>query len=215
MKRTTVFLTIDIVAFVLFAAMTATGVLVRYVLPPGSGHFNMLWGMDRHEGGEIHFWIAVALLAALALHIFYHWKWILCVVTGRSSKRKASSARAALAVVGLLALLALMAAPFFSPVQNKENVEDHPKRSQSEEISSASPSQTEDSEHQVGSFEIRGSMTLDEIEALTGVSTAAILTELGLPNNVATDEQLGRLRRTHGFEMEDVRRAVATLLEDG
>lgn len=95
---------VDAVAFAAFALLTATGILVRYVLPPGSGRFSALWGMDRHEWGEIHFWIAMILMASLGLHLFLHWRWIASVVKGRP--REESGIRAALAVVGVLALIA-------------------------------------------------------------------------------------------------------------
>ena len=49
MKRTTQNFVIDTVAFAGFVFLTATGVLVRYVLPPGSGHHTTVWGLDRHE----------------------------------------------------------------------------------------------------------------------------------------------------------------------
>lgn len=56
-------------------------------------------------------------------------------------------------------------------------------------------------------------MTLQEVERLTGVSAAVILKELGLPSDTPSDEQMGRLRRQHGFEMEAVRKVVQKQLE--
>ena len=85
--------------------LTATGVLVRYVLPPGSGRFSTLWGMDRHDWGRVHFWIAVVLLLSLALHLLLHWRWVVSMASGRP--REGSSSRVALSVVGVLALAAL------------------------------------------------------------------------------------------------------------
>jgi hypothetical protein len=45
----------------------------RYLLPPGSGRLEILWGMSRHEWGEVLFWIAVTLAAVLTLHLLLHW----------------------------------------------------------------------------------------------------------------------------------------------
>jgi hypothetical protein len=56
-KRSTINFIIDAVGFVGFVFLTTTGVLVRYVLPPGSGRRAVLWGMNRHEWGDLHFWI--------------------------------------------------------------------------------------------------------------------------------------------------------------
>jgi hypothetical protein len=60
-----------------FAVLTTTGVLTRYVLPPGSGHYATLWGLDRHGWGDIHCWVAVQLLGVLALHLVLHWRRVL------------------------------------------------------------------------------------------------------------------------------------------
>ena len=79
MKRTTLNLIIDAIGFVGFVFLTATGVLVRYVLPPGSGHHTTLWGLDRHDWGGLHFWIAVGFFVVLALHLLFHWRWIVCM----------------------------------------------------------------------------------------------------------------------------------------
>ena len=72
MKRANLNFLVDAVALIAFVLLAATGVLVRYVLPPGSGHFSALWGMDRHQWGQVHFWIAVVLMASLGLHLFLH-----------------------------------------------------------------------------------------------------------------------------------------------
>ena len=77
---------VDALAFTVFVLLTASGVLMRYVLPPGSGRFTTVWGLDRHEWGSIHFWIAIGLLAALALHLFLHWRWIVYTIKGRRGR---------------------------------------------------------------------------------------------------------------------------------
>jgi hypothetical protein len=45
-------LPVDAVAFVAFVFLTTTGIPARYVLPPGSGLWATLWGLDRHERGD-------------------------------------------------------------------------------------------------------------------------------------------------------------------
>ncbi|MEW6439987.1 MAG: DUF4405 domain-containing protein [bacterium] len=192
MKRSTVNLAVDALAFTAFLLLTASGVLVRYVLPPGSGRFASVWGLDRHDWGEIHFWIAVLMLAALSFHFFLHWRWIVCMVQGRP--RQGSGFRVALALIGLVALLAIAAAPFLVPVE-KTGVP--PQRQ--------GPAGTQPG----GGHDVTGSMTLREVEERTGVPAAAILGELGLPPDVPVDERLGRLGRTYGFDMGDVRRILS------
>jgi hypothetical protein len=62
-------------------------------------------------------------------------------------------------------------------------------------------------------YHIDGSMTLTEVEQRTGVPGAVILRELGLPNNLPMDERLGRLRKEHGLELNDVREVVRKQVE--
>jgi len=194
MSRSAVNFLIDVLAFVAMVLLGATGALVRYVLPAGSGHFLKLWGMDRHEWGQIHFWIAVALLALVVVHLVLHWRWIVSMIRGRTEGMPAT--RAALAVVAVLVLAGVAAAPFFSPV---EQTGQPPHKGQAEQNSK----HAEDLEHS-----ITGSMTLREVEQQTGVPAAVIIEELGLPADVSVDEQLGRLRRQHGFQMHEVRDVV-------
>ena len=193
MKRPNLNFIVDSLGFAGFVLLTATGVLMRYVLPPGSGRSTTIWTLDRHEWGSIHFWIAIAFLAVLAFHLFLHWRWIATLMSGRP--REGSGARLALGTVGLAALLALAIAPFLSPVE-RTGGEFHSPGPHSSELE--------------GLDSIRGSMTLAEIQQATGVPVDYIIKGLGLPTGVQRDERLGRLKTTHGFAIDDVRRIVQT-----
>jgi hypothetical protein len=181
--KATLNLIIDVVAFIGFLFLTATGVLMRYILPPGSGRFSSIWGLNRHEWGTIHFWISAAFLAVLAVHLLLHWRWIVCTITGRPSEK--SGLRAGLGLVGLLALVALAFAPVITPVEVSEDALTRGK-----------------------DIQIRGSMTLAELEQKTGVPAEHILKALNLPDSISKDQRLGILKRTYGFEMGDVRRVI-------
>jgi hypothetical protein len=191
MKRPNLNFAVDCLGFAGFVLLSATGVLMRYVLPPGSGRSTTIWALDRHEWGSIHFWIAIAFLAVLAIHLFLHWRWIVTLMSGRP--REGSGARLALGTVGLAALLALAVAPFLSPV---------------ERAGGATHAPAPHAQQLEGLESIRGFMTLAEIQAATGVPADHITAELGLPAGVRHDERLGRLRTSYGFAMEDVRRIV-------
>lgn len=174
---------IDVIAFVGFVFLTTTGVLMRYILPPGSGRFSSIWGLNRHEWGTIHFWISIAFFSVLAVHLLLHWRWIVCVITGRPSEK--SGLRAGLGIVGLLALIALSLAPVITPVEVAESALTRGK-----------------------DIQIRGSMTLAEVEQETGVPAAHILEALNLPGSVTKGQRIGVLKRTYGFEMGDIRRII-------
>lgn len=191
MRKPSLNFLIDGIAFAAFVLLAGTGVLMRYVLPPGTGHFLTLWGLDRHEWGVIHFWIAVALLAALALHLLLHWRWVVAMIRGRPTE--SSGVRVALAIVGILGLIGLALSPFFGQVEHDG---EPPHKMRSGEVPESPDSQ------------INGTMTLREVEQLTGVSSEVILRELGLPPGLPVDERLGRLRRQYGFRMDDLREIV-------
>jgi hypothetical protein len=116
-KRPNLNLAVDAAALAGFVLLTSTGVLLRYVLPPGSGRRTTIWGLDRHAWGEIHFCIAMAFLSCLAVHLVVHRRWIASVIRGRP--REGSALRVALGIVGLLAVLAAAAAPFFAEVERE------------------------------------------------------------------------------------------------
>jgi hypothetical protein len=105
----------DVVIALLMAGLVATGVIIKWVLPPGlgrgggGGHGPGLgmgmgrgrggpgWGigaggggggggggeqatslldLTRHGWGDVHFWIAAALVGGVLLHLALHWGWI-------------------------------------------------------------------------------------------------------------------------------------------
>lgn len=83
MSRTIINIIIDLAAALLFLGMIATGYILRFILPSGSSSAFSLWGLTHHQYGDLHFWISVGLLAALAIHLTLHWKWIVTVIGKR------------------------------------------------------------------------------------------------------------------------------------
>jgi hypothetical protein len=125
MKRVQLNAIIDAVALVVFMCLASTGLILRYQLPPGSGSelgrgmgrgslrqpVELLWGQSRHEWGDYHYWIAIGLLAVLAVHLFLHWKWIVCVVRGQKSD--SSGLRLALGLFAFVMLTLAVALPLY------------------------------------------------------------------------------------------------------
>jgi hypothetical protein len=106
--------------------------------------------------------------------------------------REASGLRAGLGLVGLAAVIALAVSPLLIPVEKDFA------RNEGSRLSA----------HQYESMQIRGSMTLREIEQATGVPAAYIIESLNLPDSTSLEERLGSLKREHGFEIHDVREAA-------
>ena len=96
MEKKTLDVIVDTVIFVVAMCMVSTGLLLKFVLPPGSGRIEMLtqgggrrhkvidvfWGLTRHEWGEIHFFIAMAFVVLLVAHLVLHWSWIKATAFG-------------------------------------------------------------------------------------------------------------------------------------
>ncbi len=90
MRRTTLNFIVDLIGFVDLLLLAATGALMKWVLPPGSGgghgygfrrgrdpgDIKDLLGLDRHDWGDIHFILALLFLILILLHLILHWTWI-------------------------------------------------------------------------------------------------------------------------------------------
>lgn len=81
-KRGSVIFWTDVLSFLLLLAVGATGALLKWVLPHGGegrghGAGGAAWmGLARHEWGEVHFYLSVGMLAAVAVHLLSHLGWI-------------------------------------------------------------------------------------------------------------------------------------------
>lgn len=106
---------LDWTSLVLLAALASTGMLMGYALPPGSRGATLL-GLDRHDWGEVHLWIAWGFLAVVVLHLILHAAWIKMLTLGKSTGRArtvrgAVAIGAAVVLVGLVVLGGLAPAP--------------------------------------------------------------------------------------------------------
>jgi hypothetical protein len=91
--RTSTNLWLDVASLVVMIGLAATGGLIHFVLPAGSGRSHTLFGFGRHDFGQLHFYLAVAAIALLALHVLLHWSWI-CSVAANALGRETPSRRA-------------------------------------------------------------------------------------------------------------------------
>jgi hypothetical protein len=99
---------LDVVSLIVMIGLTATGGLIHFVLPAGTGHFYVLFGWNRHDIGQLHFYLAVAAVALLALHVLLHWNWICCVIAKMVGKNAPSQKSQAIWGIILLLLIAVL-----------------------------------------------------------------------------------------------------------
>jgi hypothetical protein len=81
MNRTLANFVTDLLSFFAMCGALATGLLIKYILPPRSGGMGrggglMLWGWNRHDWGDLHFYFTLALLGLLLVHVTLHWHWV-------------------------------------------------------------------------------------------------------------------------------------------
>jgi uncharacterized iron-regulated membrane protein len=85
-RRVTFNAVVNMVGFAAFAVLTVTGLVELLLLPPGTGgrgHGGVptltVFGLGRHDWGDIHNVAGVAMLGIVALHLTLHWRWIKCL----------------------------------------------------------------------------------------------------------------------------------------
>jgi hypothetical protein len=76
MSRNWINYLLDVLLVLLGIALVFTGLLLEWVMPGGRGGGASLWGFGRHDWGEVHFWIALALIAVVLVHLLMHWGWV-------------------------------------------------------------------------------------------------------------------------------------------
>jgi hypothetical protein len=104
MRRSSVNFIVDLVALVDLILLAFTGVIMQFVLPPGTGGLGRLesggagrepvremWGMSRHEWGDVHWVAAVLFVGLMVVHVVLHWGWIKGYVKGLVHRRPEQS----------------------------------------------------------------------------------------------------------------------------
>jgi hypothetical protein len=219
---------VDTLLVLSFLGLLTIGLLLAFVIPEGPaapGRSKYLLGLHRHQWGDVHTVLSVVFAALVIVHVVLAWKW----VRGKASALFGRRWRAALALTVLAALavpavfwLALpkndpayaeagqghgrQALPLEKPAALQPAAETAPGSGGYRDEGSAGRA-----EAGTADLVITGQMTLREIEGKTGVPAADIAAGLRLPAGVSFDEPVGRLRRTHGFEMAALRDVVKNL----
>ena len=111
MKRNAILLVIDVLLLLAVVGLLLTGLLLSFVLPPGSGRL-VVWSLGRHDWGSVHFWLAMAALGLAGVHLVLHWAWVCAVAAGLAGKggtMQHAGRRAVIGGVGLLLLAGIVA----------------------------------------------------------------------------------------------------------
>ncbi|MCA9405473.1 MAG: DUF4405 domain-containing protein [Candidatus Omnitrophica bacterium] len=119
MKRPIINIIVDTLSLMVFTVMISTGLILRFVLPPGSGggefhgvggrrSIDVFTGLTRHQWGDIHFFISILFLTLLLIHIILHWAWIKAMVFGTAEHPQKMRRKIIMVFVLLWILLAIL-----------------------------------------------------------------------------------------------------------
>jgi hypothetical protein len=201
MKRNTLNFWIDLISLLVMLGLMWTGLLIHYVLPPGTGGRGgglglTLWGLGRHDYGSIHFYLALTLIGLMVIHIWLHWSWVYATAKKLARMESTNDTRGTIYGVALLVIIvALMLGALFCA---KKLVEPTTKMINHETVEHGS----------LSSFHVSGQITLAQAAKIGGISVEELILQLSLPSDVDVHERLGRLKRQYGFEIHDVRRIL-------
>ena len=103
LRRITVNFIVDFVSFLDLLGLIFTGIIIRYILPPGTGgrgqelhggqgagRVKDFWTMTRHEWGDVHFYMVVVFIILMLIHLFLHWTWIKCYIKSLFGTKKST-----------------------------------------------------------------------------------------------------------------------------
>ena len=88
MRRATLNFVVDLLGLTALIALTATGAIIKWILPPCgacSGEAQAggvvepektLMSIGRHDWGDVHFVVAGLFLILVVAHVLLHWTWV-------------------------------------------------------------------------------------------------------------------------------------------
>jgi hypothetical protein len=216
MKKTDWQYLVDTFLFICIVGIAFIGFLMGLVIPRGpqaSESAKYFLGLHRHQWGNIHFFLSIAFVVFVIIHLILSWSWI----KGKARQLFHKGWGTMLILTASSSLLVLFVFWAFYP-KVPGAYEDYgvgAGRRARAEASRGNPFLQEERifvrespEHIV----ITGQMTLRDLEKASGIPAREIAEVMGLPSKISLDETLGQLRKRSPFAMQEVRDVVAELI---
>jgi hypothetical protein len=109
MSRTSINFLLDALLLTAFAVLVWSGMIVRFVFPPGPDARGwLLWGLAYDQWQTIQFAMVAALALGILVHLMLHWSWVCGVIAtrlARDKKAKLDDGTQTLYGVGLLIVI--------------------------------------------------------------------------------------------------------------
>ncbi|MBX7137700.1 MAG: DUF4405 domain-containing protein [Oligoflexia bacterium] len=117
MKKSIINSGVDSISFFCAILVVATGLVLAYTLPPGSGRMGLTWlSLARHSWSEIHFYFAMVLVGLMVVHLWLHWSFIKAQAWGHAGTPQLVLRRS-IAGLGVALLLAVVLLSLWVPAQ--------------------------------------------------------------------------------------------------
>ncbi|KPJ69890.1 hypothetical protein AMJ44_01670 [candidate division WOR-1 bacterium DG_54_3] len=214
MKKTDWQYLVDTLLFLCIVGIAIIGFLMGLVIPKGpaaSETSKYFLGLHRHQWGNIHFYLSIAFVTLVIIHLLLSWKWI----KGKSRqifKKGWGTMLILTACVSLLIIVLFWALYPKVPGAYEDYGVGAGKKQQrllKEDYATGKGLVSPEEDYIL----ITGQMTLQEVEEATGIPAKKLAAELGLPSRVSLDETLGQLRKKYPFTLQEVRDVLSVLLK--
>ena len=208
---------VDTLLFLSVVGIALIGFLMGFVIPKGPAapeSTKYFLGLHRHQWSNIHFYLSLAFVVFVIIHILLSWKWIKNK-SRQIFKKKWNIALISTAAASVLLIFLFWAFyPRIPGAYQEYGVRSWERAGQQAKSDEKALPAEEKIFYEDGSVYIvvTGQTTLKQAEKATGIPAKTIAAELGLPSNVPPDDTLGRLRKKYGFSLLDVRNVISDLL---
>jgi hypothetical protein len=217
MKRSDWQYLVDTFLFLSVVGIALIGFLMGLVIPKGPAaaeSTKYFLGLHRHQWSNIHFYLSLAFVAFVTIHILLSWKWIKNK-SRQIFKKRRNAALISTAVASVLLIFLFWAIYPRVPGAYEGYGVRASERAELQRLSEEGfPISEEKIFYEDGSvyIVITGQTTLNQAEKATGIAAKTIAAELKLPSNISTADTFGRLRKKYGFSLLEVRDVISDLL---
>jgi hypothetical protein len=217
MKKTDWQYLVDTLLFLCILGIAFIGFLMGLVIPKGptaQESAKYFLGLHRHQWGNIHFYLSIAFVIFIIIHLILSWKWI--KNKSRQVFKKGWGAALILTAIASILILFLFWAlyPRVPSAYEDYGIRAGERAKQEQLSKEGYPIHEEKIFYEDGNvyIVITGQTTLRQAEKATGIPAKKIAAELRLHSNVSMDETLGRLRKKYRFNLQEVRDVISDLL---
>jgi len=208
---------VDTLLFLSVVGIALIGFLMGLVIPKGPTapeSTKYFLGLHRHQWSNIHFYLSVAFVVFVTIHILFSWKWIKNK-SRQIFKKRWNTALIFAAIASVLLIFLFWALyPRVPGAYEDYGVRAGERAKQQQLSDEGSPPSEEKIFYEDGSvyIVITGQTTLKQAEKATGIPAKKIAAGLRLPSNVSIDDTFGRLRKKYRFNLLEVRDVISDLL---